>query len=157
MGNDHGSVGDSTSRASLEFAPTVERIFSFLSNYGFRHTKSEPTLVRYDGSDRYIEIFHGHRSHALGVHIGLIDDPDTRFSLPEIAWAFGDRYREFAGRTKESVAAAVEKLATELLKYPDMLTGTIPTERIQEYRQRLTDYYAGRSKLNPDQQYRKLP
>jgi hypothetical protein len=157
METDHGPTPDSTARALLEFAPTVERIFSFLSDYGFRHAASEPTLVRYEGNGRYIDIFHGRRSYVLGVHIGLLDDPDAKFSLPEIAWAFGDRYYEFAGRTKESLAAAVEKLAAEVSKYPDMLNGRIPIERIQEYRQRLTDYYAGKSKVNPDQQYRNLP
>jgi hypothetical protein len=153
---DHGqsSVGG---RESLGFAPAVERHFAFLEHDGLCRTQSEPTLVRYEGNGRYLEVFHGNRSFAVGARFGLIDDADARFSLPEVAYAFGGRYHEFVGRSKEAVDAAVKNLAAEVSLYPNMLNGAIPIDRIQEYRQRLTDYYAGKSKVNPDQQFRKLP
>ena len=148
---------DSLAREHLGFAPAVERNFSFLTGYGFRRTRSEPTFVRFEAAQRYLEIFHGVRSYAVGIHIGLIGEADAEFSLPEIAYAFGERYQELAGRTKESVEAAVGKLAAQVQRYSSMLNGEMPIEGMLEYRQRLTDYYAGKSKEHPDQRYRKLP
>lgn len=148
---------DGGGREELGFAPAVEQQFSFLANYGFDRTRSEPDLVRFDGNGRYIEIFHGRRSYAIGAQYGIDDDPDAKFSLPEVAYAFRSPNREYGGHTKEAVEAAVKKLAEAVLQYAGMLDGPIPFERIQEYRTRLTEYYAGKSTANPDQKYKERP
>jgi hypothetical protein len=143
------SVPTDSGRDSLGFVRAVQRVFAFLADYGFLCTRSEPTIVRYDTAGRYVEVFHGSRSYAVGIKFGFVEEPDT-VSFPEIVYAFGGRYREFSGSTPQSVDAAVTKLADEVSKYPEALKGAIPFDRVQEYRRRLTDYYAGKQETHPD-------
>lgn len=89
-------------RRGLNFAPLVEKSFTFLSAYNFRIINSDPVFVRYEtpgprlgiasaSAPIYINIFHRLRSYQLGLQIGrVMSDPmvESNFDIEELAaWA----------------------------------------------------------------------
>ena len=64
----------SSSRAQLGFAESVNSEFSFLFGcYNMKCVISETTLVRYESSRVFIEIFHEPNSYELGIEIGQLN------------------------------------------------------------------------------------
>ena len=57
----------------LGFVESARSAFAFLERlYAFEITRTEPTLVRYESADVFVNVFHGRRSREVGVEIGLL-------------------------------------------------------------------------------------
>jgi hypothetical protein len=77
------------SRERFGFSQAVLTSFRFLiAEFGFKCVKQETTLVRYESSSVFVNIYHGRSSYELGVEIGELrrnsDVPEFGFTLGEI-------------------------------------------------------------------------
>jgi hypothetical protein len=74
------------------------------------------------------------------------------YSLKEVDNAIqGDgTYRGFTATSRAAVARGLEKVAADVRALPDVLRGEFPVGRIRSYRERLTNYYSGKSNRSPD-------
>ena len=106
-------------REELGFTAAALRSFDFLvRDYGFRCSKQSPSLVRFDSTAVFIEIFHGLKDYEVGIHFGRVDD-NKRLSFglymrrfcPEVHRALGDRLAD----TVEQVETALHGLAEALV------------------------------------------
>ncbi len=145
-------ISEGDGRGSLGFAQAVQRHFRFLEGLGYRVATVEDTLVRYEGAGRFITVFHGRQSYALGAEFGKTHDLESVVSIKELWNALYPEqpYREYTASIAPVVERGVEELAARVAAMPDVLRGEIPHRQVQEYRQKLTDYYSGKSKISPD-------
>ena len=58
-----------TDRSLLRFADEVKAGFSFLEAIGFRCTRSEVTLVRFESAKIAIIVYHGRQSYEISLQI----------------------------------------------------------------------------------------
>jgi hypothetical protein len=109
-------------------------------------------LVRYEGDGRYVQIFHGRQSYAIGVHFGDVGTPESDVSLEEILNALPGRKSSYTvtASSPESVVTAVNRVAQQVQDMRGVLHGDRPMEAISQYRKRLTDYYSGTSPKRPN-------
>lgn len=142
----------SPARIALGFEDAATAAFSFLQAFGYRLVEKSPTYVRFECGSRYINVFHGRGCYALGIEFGVNGKHSEEYSLKEVVNAVhGDgAYRELTPTSKAAVARGLEKLADDVRALDEVLVGKIPVDRIQSYRQRLTDYYSGKSTRSPD-------
>lgn len=66
-----------------EFASVALAAFSCLLELGFRVVRRQETLVRFESSDVFLNVYHGRRSYEVGAEIGRISRADL-YSLHEI-------------------------------------------------------------------------
>jgi hypothetical protein len=76
-------------RTQLGFTEAVLSAFDFLtSRYGFVIKRIEPTFVRYESANVFVNIYHGRASYELGVEVGRLADDlskeESAFSLADI-------------------------------------------------------------------------
>jgi hypothetical protein len=114
-----GNTG--SDRGSLGFTEQVLSSFSFLTeHYDFHVVKIKPTIVRYESSSVFINIFHGRSSFELGFEIGRIDDGTGReeypYRLDTIVELMGAQEKAgatfFQASTRKSVKESVPQLAS---------------------------------------------
>jgi hypothetical protein len=146
---------NSSTRSDREangFQDSAKRAFEFLRDFGYELVHSEPTMIRYEGDQRYVQIYHGRRSYELGVDFGRTDEPENATSLRELVNSLNERekYRGYTATSAEAVAKGVKLLASDTRRFEDVLRGNLPHERLERYRRALTDYYSGKSKISPD-------
>lgn len=67
----------------LGFTAVASSAFAFLLRQGFSVARSNSTLLRFESSDVFINIFHGRRSYQIGLEIGRVKDGGL-YSLYEI-------------------------------------------------------------------------
>jgi len=144
-------------RESLGFRNAVENAFKFLENYGYHIVESTTTLVRYEGNGRYVQVFHGRQSYAIGAHFGDVGMPESDVSLEEILSALRGCQSSpaVAAWSTESIAIAVGRIAEQVQGMRGVLHGDRPMEAVSQHRKHLTDYYSGKSPNRPS--CRRLP
>jgi hypothetical protein len=125
----------SSDRGRLGFTERVKSSFSFLSEeYDFRVVKTEPTFVRYESSDVFVNIYHGRASFELGFEIGRLDDgtgkEESAYTLSMIIEHMGAQkttgYRFFECSTEDSLKQCVPKLASLVQNYAPSFLGGDP-------------------------------
>lgn len=117
-------------RSKLGFKDAVLSSFTFLSGYGFRPVRAEPTFVRYEaarpssGTSMFLNVYHGRGSYELGVEIGLCGQDQATLTLPLLVeWAARDQggvpgqQTTFQVSTRDGVKRFVPKLAELVQKY----------------------------------------
>ena len=114
----------SPERATLGFREAVLSSFKFLSDVGLRPVKEEMTLVRYESSEVFVNVYHGRASFELGVEIGRLQEPAEKLTLYDIiAWAGAEKAESFGQHvtfqvsSREGVQEFVPKLAHLVQKY----------------------------------------
>ncbi len=114
----------SPERATLEFREAVLSSFKFLNDVGLRPVKEEMTLVRYESSEVFVNVYHGRASFELGVEIGRLQEPAEKLTLYDIiAWAGAEKAEGFGQHvtfqvsSREGVQEFVPKLAHLVQKY----------------------------------------
>lgn len=58
-------------REKLRFRLSAESAFRFLEEMGFRVTRAEVTLVRYESDAVFVNVYHGRASYEIGLEVGL--------------------------------------------------------------------------------------
>ena len=135
-----------TNRAGLGFAECVAREFGFLSDFGYRLVESSPTRVRFGNGDLYVDIVHGLGSFGIGVAFSSRAILGYEVSLEEIYQATGRGPRpNCMASSREAVQHCVRFLADIVRTQEDALKGEPPLREVDDFRQRLTDFYAGKS------------
>jgi hypothetical protein len=110
-------------REHLEFSSTVQNLFRFLiDKYGYHLVQAQPTFVRYESDQMFVNVYHGRSSYELGFECGLIaEGEDSRYRLPVIIRGLlGDDHKEqtvFQVSQKESVASCLKKIANLVATY----------------------------------------
>jgi hypothetical protein len=139
-------------RAKLGFAKSVLQAFSFLAEFGYSVARAEPTFVRYEYGTRFVNVFHGRRSYALGVEFGDTAIDSEAYSLKEIRLALEGRggWPSLFATTASVVETCAKELARQTRTLAPILNGDIPRAQIAEYSRRLTEYYSGKSDTNPN-------
>jgi len=67
----------------LAFIAHASTAFQFLKGSGFRTTRTEPTFVRFESGDVYVQVFHGRSSFAVGVEFGRLNVSGEVLTLAE--------------------------------------------------------------------------
>jgi hypothetical protein len=106
-------------RWRLGFRDEVLARFGFLTErYGSHAVRADPTHVRYESRDIFVNVFHGRASYELGVEIGPLGpgwEPGWMFSLRELLSVVDPeaaaRYRPFQVTTPEGMKRFVPTLA----------------------------------------------
>jgi hypothetical protein len=111
-------------RAQLGFNDAVLSSFKFLGDLGLRQVEERVTLVRYESSEVFLNVYHGRASYELGVEIGRLGEPDKRLSIFDVVrWAGAEKAEGFGQHvmfqvsSREGVREFVPKLAALVKKY----------------------------------------
>jgi len=114
-------IAPGADRLQLDFAQTVEASFRFLvCQFRFRLVDMQPTFVRYEAEQAFVNIFHGRSSYELGIEIGRWVEVDGR--LVEEKFTLGDvialghdlsavGYRSYTATSKEQLVRSIAQLA----------------------------------------------
>lgn len=109
-------------RSLLRFTEEVKAHFAFLEAKGFRCTRSEATLVRFESAELAIDIYHDRQSYEISLQIENVRGSDS-YSLSEILRLVynepAEQYRDYATHTVEGVAEGVRQLAELFRKCVD--------------------------------------
>jgi hypothetical protein len=109
-------------RSLLRFTEEVKAHFAFLEAKGFRCTRSEVTLVRFESAELAIDIYHGRQSYEISLQIENVRESDS-YSFLEILRLThnepAEQYRDYATHTVEGVAEGVRRLAELFRKCVD--------------------------------------
>jgi hypothetical protein len=111
-------------RAHLGFEHAVLTHFRFLSDLGLRPLEKKSTLVRYESSAVFVNVYHGRASYELGVEMGRLKKPDAKVSIFDAVRLAGAEKTEGFGQhvmfqvgSQEGVREFVPKLAALVKKY----------------------------------------
>lgn len=116
----------SPDRNNLGFTDAVLSAFDFLiGKYNFRLVKAEPTFVRYESPNVFVNIYHGRSSYELGVEVGQMtkapSQAEGHFSIGDIIDLTGAQektdYAFFQASNADKVKKYVPKLASLVEKY----------------------------------------
>lgn len=77
------------------FAEAALSAFSFLSELGYCVVSREPTFVRLERSDVFVQMYHGRSSYAVDLEIGR-EAENQLFSLHELLTAFAPHVVDMA-------------------------------------------------------------
>ena len=108
-------------RARLGFVQVVLSSFSFLVNdHNFRVMKTEPTFVRYESADVFVNIYHGRASFELGFEMGRLNDgsgmEEQPYSLDMIIELMGAKEETGYTFLQASTPTRVKELVPKLAK-----------------------------------------
>lgn len=105
-------------RNELGFLDAARGHFGFLTDLGFSEKRAEPTYLRFEKGDTFVEVFHGRASFELGVEFGhrvRVDDDDLeqKFHIVDVAPVLAPevRYTARTAMTKDQVDRFVDELA----------------------------------------------
>ena len=132
-------------REELKFSDITLSAFSFLAEeHSFRCIRVEQTLVRYESSKVFVNIYHGRLSYTIGVEVGCLPNlpsmDEVYYTLYEIISALDedrlDILSPFQASTPEAVEKCVLKLAEIVRHYANSaLDGNQDTyQRLRENR-----------------------
>lgn len=137
-------------RATLGFSEGALREFAFLTDFGYAVVESSQSRVRFANGELYVDIVHALGSYGIGVQFGSRANPGYEVSLEEIYQATGHGPRpQCMASTPEAVRHCLHFVAGIVRSQSDTLRGAPPLQEINDFRQRLTDYYAGKSSKWP--------
>ena len=113
-------------RDALQFDSSVTKSFCFLiTDYDFQVVRVEPTIVQYETSKVFINIYHGRQSFEIGVEIGLIcRGYDSRFRLPVVLKGLLGKQTKhvqtfYQAHEKHVISHCVQKLALLVKEHCD--------------------------------------
>lgn len=105
-------------RDQLGFLDAARSHFGFLKELGFTEKRAEPTYLRLEKGDAFVEVFHGRASFELGLEFGRrvrVDDDDVeqKFHLVDVVPVLAPdiTFTARSATTKAQVARFVEELA----------------------------------------------
>jgi hypothetical protein len=105
-------------RNELGFVDAARCHFGFLADLGFTEERAEPTYLRFEKGDTFVEVFHGRASFELGIELGhrvRVDDDDLeqKFHIVDVAPVLAPEihYTARTATTKDQVERFVEELA----------------------------------------------
>jgi hypothetical protein len=111
-------------RAQLGFKDAVLSNFRFLEDFGLRPIEEKVTLVRYESSEVFVNLYHGRASYELGVEIGRPKEPEAQLSIFDVVrWAGAEKAEGFGQHvmfqvsSRAGVQEFVPKLAALVKKY----------------------------------------
>lgn len=111
-------------REQLGFKEAVLTSFKFLNDAGLHPVAGEMTLVRYESSVVFVNVYHGRVSFELGVEIGRLREPSKALTLYDIvAWAGAEKAEGFANHvmfqvsSRKDVQEFAGRLASLIRKY----------------------------------------
>lgn len=110
-------------RQDLKFSSSVRKSFRFLINdYGFELVKEEPTFVRYETDQLFVNIYHGRLSYELGFECGLQSrGEESRYRLDTLLRGLlGNAHNKqifYQASNKEAVASCLGKIANMVEEY----------------------------------------
>jgi hypothetical protein len=120
-------------RADLGFREAVLSSFAYLRDFGLHPVTEQVTLVRYESSRVFVNVYHGRASFELSIEMGRLQEPDERLTLYDIVeWSNAETVEGFGQHvtfqvsSREGVQEFVPKLANLVQKYgaaflkPDM-------------------------------------
>lgn len=109
-------------KSLLRFAEEVKARFAFIENLGFRCTRSEASLVRYESSKLVISVYHEKLSYEISSALESVRGSDA-YSFSEILSLVNggrmEQYRDYATHNVEGVAEGVRQLAVLFRKCVD--------------------------------------
>ena len=152
-------VQQGTERTSLGFTEAVRSGFKFLvEEFSFACVKEDVTLVRFESTAVFVNVYHGRSSYELSVEIGelpiKVNAPENSFTLGEILQLVGAKelltYRPYQVTTLEAVAKFVQEIAILVKQYaPPALIGDHDFfMRLSEIRVQRSDSYLKKLQLN---------
>lgn len=105
-------------REKLDFVGAARARFGFLVDLGFEEVRAEPTYMRFERADWFVEVFHGRASYELGVEFGRqveLDDEviEQKFHIVDVLPVLAPE-QAFSARTatsQDQVDRFVEELA----------------------------------------------
>lgn len=108
----------------LGFEESALAAFSFVEKQGFKLVQQSLTLVRYESSTVFLNIYHDRMSFELEVEVGALKKPSQRLSLTDILLWTGVWQKEGFGQhvtfqvsKKSDVVTFVRKLAQLVENY----------------------------------------
>jgi hypothetical protein len=111
-------------RAQLGFKDAVLSNFKFLDDFGLRPIEEKVTLVRYESSEVFVNVYHGRASYELGVEIGRLKEPEAKLSIFDVVrWAGAEQAEGFGKHvmfqvsSRQGVEEFVPKLAVLVKKH----------------------------------------
>lgn len=137
-------------RDQLGFVDAARSGFGFLRGLGFKEVVAEPTYLRFERDDSFVEVFHGRASYELGVEFGRwvrVDDDvvEQKFHLVDVLPVVAPE-SGFVARTatsREQVVRFVEEMAVHAKVAVEHLEaeGSTGFERVSEAVERQSDEY----------------
>ena len=112
-------------RWKLGFEEAVLSSFSFVGSYGFAPVVREPTFVRFETDDVFLNVYHGRGSYEIGVEVGRRDRTE-KYSLNRLVHSAGDeawakegldRATQFQASSREAVQTIVPRVARVVEQY----------------------------------------
>lgn len=118
-------------REQLDFVGATRARFRFLVDLGFEEVRAEPTYIRFERADSFVEVFHGRASYELGVEFGrqveLGDEVvEQKFHIVDVLPVLAPEEAAFRARTatsRDQVGRFVEELA---------LVAKVAAERLEQ-------------------------
>lgn len=115
----HPQTAVGSAREQLDFRAAARARFGFLLELRFKEVMAEPTYLRFERDDMFVEVFHGRASYELGVEFGRwvrVDEDvvEQKFHLVDVLPVLAPDV-SFVARTatsREQVARFVEELAS---------------------------------------------
>lgn len=154
----HTLKPDQAGRTHLGFAEEVQNAFGFLvRELNYRCVAREPTFVRYESDQVFVNVYHGRASYELGVEIGRLDSPGEAqhgYTLAELMRLVDPEseagYRYVTARTAGLVEQGVAHLSELFRRYAGAaLQGEADTfAQLHEQRRRWNHEYANEVMLS---------
>lgn len=105
-------------REQFGFLDAARARFGFLLDLGFKEAIAEPTYVRFERAEMFVEVFHGRASYELGVEFGRWvrvegDVVEQRFHLVDVLPVLvpGVSFTARTATSNDQVVRFVEELA----------------------------------------------
>lgn len=137
-------------REQLEFVGAARSWFGFLVDLGYEEIRAEPTYLRFERADSFVEVFHGRASYELGVGFGRWMDVDgevveQKFHIGDVLPVLAPEATLTArtATSREQVARFIEELASLAKLVAERLerAGLEAFDRISEAVERQSDEY----------------
>lgn len=115
-------------RSDLGFVDAVLEQFAFLESFGLLLTKSEPTFVRFESEERFVNVFHGRSSYEIGVEVGRwvgVEDGVAEEKFP-LAYLDALRQREAGSSVRGLTAVSREQVASFVAEFAGWAQALLP-------------------------------
>ncbi len=96
----------------LGFIAHAMEAFAFLLRIGFSVVRREATLLRFESSNVFVNVYHGRASYQVGLELGRLNEGDT-YSLHEVLSAIAPAEIERA-RCQATDRATLERCLTAM-------------------------------------------
>ena len=137
-------------REQLDFVGVARSRFRFLVDLAFEEVCAEPTFLRFERADSFVEVFHGRASYELGVEFGRW--VDVGGEVVEQKFHIGDvlpvvvpeaTFTARSATSREQVARFMEELASSAKLVAERLerAGLEAFDRFSEAVERQSDEY----------------